>query len=68
VEPGSHRLSLWLPDEAEALTSDPDYAVRFANMDVWDAQTGENVLTSVTIDASASGSVLPDAKELVEIK
>jgi hypothetical protein len=45
AEPGAWRLSLWLPDAADALRDRPDYAVRFANEDLWDASTGENVLT-----------------------
>jgi cysteine-rich repeat protein len=68
-EVGAHRLALWLPDAADALTSDPKYAVRLANADMWDAATGENVLTdSLTVDPSASGSVKKDASELAEIK
>ncbi len=43
---GAWRLSLWLPDAAPALRERPAYAVRFANPDVWDAATGENVLAA----------------------
>lgn len=45
AEPGTYRLSLWLPDAAPALRDRAEYAVRFANEEVWDAKTGENVLT-----------------------
>lgn len=45
AEPGGYRLGLWLPDAAAALRDRPEYAVRFANEDVWDAATGENILT-----------------------
>ncbi len=46
AEPGSYRLSLWLPDMAPALRDRPEYAVRLANEDVWDAKTGENILAA----------------------
>ena len=47
ADAGTYRLSLWLPDAAPALRDRPEYAVRFANEGVWDAPSGENVLTAV---------------------
>jgi hypothetical protein len=41
--PGTYSLSLWLPDASTTLRDRPDYAVRFANQDTWDA--GLNTLT-----------------------
>jgi hypothetical protein len=49
AEPGTYRLSLWLPDASPSLRDRPEYAVGFANEDVWDAKAGENVLTPVFI-------------------
>ena len=45
AEPGAWRLSLWLPDAADALRDRPEYAVQVANEGLWEASTGENVLT-----------------------
>lgn len=54
---GSYRLALWLPDPTATLRDDPRYAVRFANVDVWDNATGFNVLTNnLVVDANAPGS------------
>lgn len=41
---GKYKLALWLPDASANLQSRPEYAVRFANNDVWDATKGYNVL------------------------
>jgi len=49
-------LALWLPDKAEALQSNPLYAVQFANEGVWDESTGYNILGQITVDSSAMGS------------
>ena len=44
MAPGTYRLALWLPDAATNLHSRPEYSIRFANHDVWDATRGYNVL------------------------
>ena len=52
---GTYRLYLWLPDEYESIKNDPRYAVRLANKDVWDSETGMNKLNaSVTVSKTAS--------------
>lgn len=56
IEAGSAVLSLWLPDEAETLQSNPLYAVRFANEAVWDEITGANILGQILVDDSTTGS------------
>ena len=43
---GKYAISLWLPDAAKSLRSDPRYAVRLANDGVWDAKSGFNRLSS----------------------
>ncbi len=43
---GTYSLGLWLPDRAVSLRERPEYAVRFANQNVWDAVTGVNTLTT----------------------
>jgi hypothetical protein len=53
VPQGTYDLYLYMPDAYESLASDPRYAVRFANDDVWDAETGMNDLhASVTVTGS----------------
>jgi PKD repeat protein len=57
VPPGNYRLSLWLPDLASTLQSDPNYSIRFSNTGsgIWDATTGLNVVAaSVAVSAAAS--------------
>ncbi|MBR1706035.1 MAG: DUF4832 domain-containing protein [Bacteroidales bacterium] len=44
----TYRVSLWMPDEAETLHDDPEFAVRLANEGVWDEATGLNVLATFT--------------------
>ena len=63
VANGTYELYLYLPDMSPSLSDDPRYAVRFANVGVWDATTGMNSLNaSVTVEGSAMGV----AKEAIE--
>ena len=56
VENGTYELYLYLPDKYESIASNPAYAVRFANTDVWEAATGMNKLNAtVTITPDALG-------------
>ncbi len=55
LAPGQYRVALWMPDAAPALTERPEYAIRLANSDVWNAQQGNNTLGTLQIDASAGG-------------
>jgi hypothetical protein len=64
---GTYELALWLPDGSESLQSDPRYAVRFANYDVWDSETGANILRTVEVTSQADGEVDPAANEFVEL-
>ncbi|MCM8779249.1 MAG: DUF4832 domain-containing protein, partial [Candidatus Omnitrophica bacterium] len=41
---GIYNLYLWLPDATENLRPRPEYAIRMANRDVWQAETGFNLL------------------------
>lgn len=41
---GNYTWALHLPDASERLAGDPRFAIRFANRDAWDAETGENWL------------------------
>lgn len=44
VPNGTYQLYLYLPDLSPRIAADPRYAIRFANVDVWDATTGMNSL------------------------
>ena len=46
---GTYKLALWLPDAATNLQSRPEYSIRFANHDVWDASEGYNVLSDEVV-------------------
>lgn len=59
--PGAHRLALWLPDDAAALQTRPEYSIQLANAGVWDATRGDNALPILAIDASAPGETDPSA-------
>jgi len=47
--PGKYKLAMWLPDAYPSLQSRPEYSVRFANNDAWDASKGYNILTNKLI-------------------
>ena len=51
---GTYQMYLHLPDAYESLASDPRYAVRFANQNVWDPNTGMNDL-GVSVEVVAGG-------------
>ena len=52
---GTYQLYLWLPDKYASLAENPKYAVRFANKNVWDSESGMNNLNaSVTVSSSAN--------------
>ena len=54
VQEGTYQLYLWMPDKYESIKSDPRYAVRCANVNMWDANMGYNNLgATVTVSKSA---------------
>jgi hypothetical protein len=56
ADEGEYQLALWLPDAHETLRENPLYAIRFANENIFDEQTGLNILGSIQINKDASGS------------
>lgn len=48
--PGEYHLGLWLPDAAPTLQARPDFAIRFANPEVWDEATGTNLIGTIMIE------------------
>lgn len=58
VPNGTYQLYLYLPDASATIADDPRYAVRFANENIWDSNTGMNNLNaSIQI---TGGAVTPD--------
>lgn len=49
LAPGDYTMALWLPDASETIRNRPDYAIRFANENVWNATGGYNVLGDLTV-------------------
>lgn len=47
---GEYKIYLYLPDPKPNLAKDPRYAIRLANVDCWDAETGYNYLTTITVN------------------
>ena len=46
---GKYDLFLYLPDKYSSITARPEYAVRLANANVWEAGTGYNMLSATII-------------------
>ena len=56
---GSYRLFLHLPDVDPALANRPEYAIRLANSNIWEATTGYNNLNHIiTVSGSTTARVL----------
>ncbi|CAM3599684.1 hypothetical protein FSS13T_17440 [Flavobacterium saliperosum S13] len=47
ITQGSYRLYLVIPDAASGLSARPEYSIRMANANTWDATTGYNNLNAV---------------------
>ena len=61
VPTGTYQLYLNMPDAASTLANNPKFSIRFANTNVWDANTGMNNLNaSITITAGSSPEPDPD--------
>ena len=60
VPVGTYDLYLYMPDAYASIANDPRYAIRFANVGTWDAETGMNRLNAsmqVTAGATAIETV-----------
>jgi hypothetical protein len=55
IIPGSYSLYLNLPDAASNLSTRPEYSIRFANLNTWDATTGYNNLNFIMNVGQALG-------------
>jgi len=63
---GTYHLYLHMPDKYESIASDPRYAVRFANEDVWDPETGLNDLGAEVV-ITREAPLMPGDLPVVEI-
>ena len=53
---GEYQVLLNLPDPTTSLHNRPEYSIRLANQDVWEASTGYNsLLQKVIVDSNAEG-------------
>lgn len=49
ITPGEYELLLWLPDAYESIANRVEYAIRLANKDVWENNTGFNKLNATVV-------------------
>ena len=47
---GEYKVCLYLPDPKPTLANDPRFAIRLANQDCWDEETGYNCLTTIIVE------------------
>lgn len=65
IEQGTYNLYLHLPDIASTLASNPSFAVRCANKDVWDASTGwNNLKAQITINKGSAPDTKPTDEDI----
>lgn len=65
---GTYQLYLWLPDQYESIKNDSRFAVRFANTNVWDSNTGYNNLNATIVinrNAPMNPGELPEGLETI---
>ncbi|NHC34192.1 DUF4832 domain-containing protein [Scytonema millei] len=56
IPAGEYQVLLNLPDPAPKLYKRPEYSIRFANQNVWEASTGYNsLLRSIVVDPNVGG-------------
>jgi len=66
IPAGSYKLYLKLPDMNSALASRPEYSIRMANNNMWNAANGTNDLQHTVVIGASSGriSVSPPKKSM----
>lgn len=65
VPSGTYELYLYLPDAYSSIASNPAYAVRFANNNVWEASSGMNKLNASMTIAGSSTPVDPPQDDAI---
>jgi len=63
LKPGHYTVSLLLHDQSLTLENNPAYSIQFANVGLWDAQTGVNNLNQILVvgDGGEDQGMLPGA-------
>ncbi|NHM06871.1 DUF4832 domain-containing protein [Flavobacterium sp. CYK-4] len=59
---GNYKMYLHLPDKAPTLAARPEYAIRFANDNMWESITGYNSLNHTLSVTSAALATIENAK------
>ena len=68
LDAGVYTLGIRMPDPEPSIHNDSRYAVRFANKDIWMAETGTNVLTrELKISGPVPGTQADKFNKFVEI-
>ena len=68
VASGTYQLYLYMPDAYASIASNPAYAVRFANANVWESSTGMNKLNaSVTVTTGTTPVNPPDEGDIIQL-
>ena len=65
VPAGTYDMYLYLPDQYSSIASNPAYAIRFANDNVWESATGMNKLNA---QVTVSGEPIGQDVENIEIE
>jgi len=63
---GTYHVALYMPDACESIASDPRYAVRLANYDMWDEKTGYNNLGLQVIVSATQPEPQPEPEPTPE--
>ncbi|MCQ2341922.1 MAG: DUF4832 domain-containing protein [Paludibacteraceae bacterium] len=63
---GSYTMYLWLPDASASIANNANYAVRFANSNIWDSSTGYNKLNNTITVTAGGGQDDPDPVTTVD--
>jgi hypothetical protein len=56
LEKGEYTVGIRMPDLSPSIHDDPRYAIRFANKDIWDGETGTNILIKKLPVTDTAGS------------
>lgn len=65
VPAGTYDMYLYLPDQYSSIASNPAYAIRFANDNVWESSTGMNKLNA---QVTVAGEPIGEDVENIEIE
>lgn len=65
VPTGTYNLYLYLPDYSSKLASNPEFAIRMANTNIWDSNTGMNNLNA-QVQVTSGGTPEPQPVESLD--